>query len=258
MHDNPRATAYLSPHPLVCIPTETVGTKKQESFMNFDEYMSNTFPSLSLSPPLFYKWDYGIRFEIGDPDICLWKDSNKHLINHAYFVAALYRARVLFESIFEPDDNMLCVFQKYSKGRQKINKNSYCYHNINHYHKIESIKTKDTFYQEDIEYKSEHTHRLVFHTKRKNINHIYLLNKCIYTDFGGHTLETYFINTDKDIIYHLYDDRGLDIISKQKKTLKDIYKKFDNWILDYDREEIDKIFSSCATSPNIEQEISYW
>ena len=40
----------------------------------------------------------------------------------------------------------------------------------------------------------------------------------------------------------MYDDRGLDIISADKEILGPIYKKQKDWILDYDREQIDKQF----------------
>lgn len=54
--------------------------------------------------------------------------------------------------------------------------------------------------------------------------------------------EVYFINIDKKLIFHMYDDRGLDIISADKEILQPIYKKHNEWILDYDREQIDKQF----------------
>lgn len=46
-----------------------------------------------------------------------------------------------------------------------------------------------------------------------------------------------------NIIFYMYDDRGLDVIAKDKEQLKTVYKDFNTWILDYDRERIDKIFS---------------
>jgi len=38
----------------------------------------------------------------------------------------------------------------------------------------------------------------------------------------------------------MYDDRGLDIIASKIETIEPIYKMHNNWILDYDRELIDK------------------
>lgn len=65
-------------------------------------------------------------------------------------------------------------------------------------------------------------------------------------DFGGYgqTPEIYFINKIKNNIFNLVDDRGLDIIAKDKESLVDIYSKFNSWILEYDREKIDLIFKT--------------
>ena len=42
---------------------------------------------------------------------------------------------------------------------------------------------------------------------------------------------------------HIYDDRGCDIWSNDKETLRIIYKSLNDWILDYNRKEIDETAS---------------
>ena len=54
--------------------------------------------------------------------------------------------------------------------------------------------------------------------------------------------EVYFINIDKKLIFHMYDDRGLDLIAADKESLKSIYEKYNDWILDNDRKKIQKQF----------------
>jgi len=54
--------------------------------------------------------------------------------------------------------------------------------------------------------------------------------------------EVYFLNIGKKFIFHMYDDRGLDIIAKDKETLRSIYERHSDLILSYDREQIDKQF----------------
>lgn len=39
----------------------------------------------------------------------------------------------------------------------------------------------------------------------------------------------------------MYDDRGLEMIASEAKTLKPIYSKFNDWILETNREKIDKM-----------------
>lgn len=40
----------------------------------------------------------------------------------------------------------------------------------------------------------------------------------------------------------MYDDRGLDVVAKNKENLQKLYVMFNNWILDYDRKQIDETF----------------
>ena len=52
--------------------------------------------------------------------------------------------------------------------------------------------------------------------------------------------QIFIINIDKRLIFNMYDDRGLDIIAKDKETLRPLYRKFNDWILDCDREKINR------------------
>lgn len=52
----------------------------------------------------------------------------------------------------------------------------------------------------------------------------------------------FFLNTKAEILYHLYDDRGLDVVATDKMTLQPIYQSYHTWLLDYDREAMKKVF----------------
>ncbi|MBY9077121.1 DUF3885 domain-containing protein [Paenibacillus sp. HN-1] len=56
--------------------------------------------------------------------------------------------------------------------------------------------------------------------------------------------DIYFVNKSRNTIFHFYDSRGLDIVSNSKETLKELYLKRNEWILNYDLERIDSIFNS--------------
>ncbi|MFE5132048.1 DUF3885 domain-containing protein, partial [Bacillus mobilis] len=49
-------------------------------------------------------------------------------------------------------------------------------------------------------------------------------------------------NTTKDIIMYIYDDRGCEVIAKNKETIRNLYEKYKKWIPDYERESIDNLF----------------
>jgi hypothetical protein len=42
----------------------------------------------------------------------------------------------------------------------------------------------------------------------------------------------------------MYDDRGVDIITSDVETLRQIYTRFNDWILEFNRKEIDKMMSN--------------
>lgn len=66
--------------------------------MRLSDYMSATFPGLSLSPPLFYRWPIGIRFELGTDEP-----------GFNYYEVALRRACTLYEAVFRPGDHAFIV-----------------------------------------------------------------------------------------------------------------------------------------------------
>ena len=54
--------------------------------------------------------------------------------------------------------------------------------------------------------------------------------------------DVFLINATKDIIMFMYDDRGSEVISKNKETIRNLNEKYKEWIPDYKRESIDKLF----------------
>ena len=44
----------------------------------------------------------------------------------------------------------------------------------------------------------------------------------------------YFANTEEVYLYHIYDDRGADLVAERKETLWPIYHNFNQWILEVD------------------------
>ena len=55
--------------------------------------------------------------------------------------------------------------------------------------------------------------------------------------------KVYFINLSKNTIFHVYDDRGCDVLATSPDTIRDIYNTYNDWILDYDRNKIDTVFN---------------
>lgn len=95
---------------------------------------------------------------------------------------------------------------------------------------------------EDGKYK---THRFTLKCKASDIKYIPLLKAICNQDLGiqpsiFHMI--YFLNIKRKTIFYVYDDRGCDLLAAFPEPIRDIYNKFNHWILNYDRDEIDKVF----------------
>ena len=212
--------------------------------------MKNKFKDLILESPLFYSWNVGIRFEIAPKNIDNFLDDKQTKINEQYFLKALNRAITIFDFIFQDDDEIIFVYQQFSDGRKTIGKNNFYLQQIKNladkeieFSDIRESKTDDRF-----EKKAYCLKQFTVKVSKDDINYIAILEASINSDFTTRNKRfipygyCYFINTSNHSILHLYDDRGMDVISIHPNNLKALYKKYNEWILDYDREEIDSIF----------------
>lgn len=75
-----------------------------------------------------------------------------------------------------------------------------------------------------------------------------LLMQILLTDFpsaGGHPQfesAVFLFDTAGKLLFHLYDDRGLDLVAEDRDTLYPFYDGYGAWIMDCDRERIEGIF----------------
>ena len=207
----------------------------------FESFYKSNLGDISLPYPLFYKFPVGIRFEMGDDNE---DDDNK------YIKGAKSRALSIFNELFDKDDEIYLVVdscEKYSdfygtdvsrdnislvkKFISKID-DEYCYE-----------KLVATYEDDEEEYPYD---RYIIKTSRDSIDADKLISEIVESELKGKSSlsnSVFLVNKNSGILYFLYDDRGLDIAANDKQKLKGIYIKFNDWILDYDRERIDKIFS---------------
>jgi hypothetical protein len=107
-------------------------------------------------------------------------------------------------------------------------------------------------YDEDGEdYKDEVTHRFVLSCQKSDLRYIQLLSAIskglgasisYFKRLSSKWVRYIFCNLTKKIIFHMYDDRGCDVIASDKEDIRFLYQKCNGWILDYDREKIESLF----------------
>lgn len=212
------------------------------------KFLNENFKGLILNPALIYAWDTGIRFQISNP--ALPYDSP------IFIEKAHRRALALFNEIIAPEDAILVVTkvltQKNNPFLQKKPLNlyrKYIKHKPDLYKlRLEKLTDTEKGFGED----DSLVYRFVYAGKKGDIRYPELLKALCYQDFKHPSTilknqqesgyDVYFINLTKKIIYHLYDDRGCDILAKDKEDIRFLYEEYNDWILEYDREKIDAVF----------------
>ncbi len=213
--------------------------------MQINRYMDTIFPNLELKPPLFYSWKIGIRFKLG-----VNYNPNHVYENCPYLLGVYERAITLFNALYSSDDDMVIVidvedFAEDETVKRKLNilskyvkEKSVLFRLIQH--SIPYLKLED---DEDGVYP---TRRFLLNCKPTEIRYIQMIKAICNQDMGIKPSlyhRVYFINKSKNTIFHIYDDRGCDLLAASTETIRGIYNQYNEWILDYDRNQIDKVFN---------------
>lgn len=204
--------------------------------------------SMKLERPIFYNNPIGIRFEIGPTNVSVWEDYDKKILNDCYFFEALARAIRVFDQIFDSSDKISVIYQIYSDGRRKIRKGSFLFKQIADVRsRIVNYSDHRDIYINTLDFKCRCWKRVCISAVHKeDVNIRNLFEVLIKSDFSvrGPSLrgDCFFVNHSKDVILNLYDDRGMDVVAKDKESLLPLYRNCNDMILEYERNKIDDIF----------------
>jgi len=194
--------------------------------------------------PVFYNAPIGIRFEIGGNESVYLNSGNSDecTVNQAYIFASLNRAKTIYENL--PHSPNILRIDRYLEDENTVQDiiSSVC--------KVTEMplpheQTLVPFqWDEDDEIILQL--QLYWDLKRIVFSPDKLLKEIIKADIGGHSMlvsNVYFMNAYDFVLFHLYDDRGADLVAADKDLLRPIFERFNKWILDYDREQINKTFA---------------
>ncbi|MBZ4222360.1 DUF3885 domain-containing protein [Bacillus wiedmannii] len=224
--------------------------------MQLKEYMNETFPGVTLVPHIYFQWENHLHFHFGKgKDLFVERTDD---VNREYFTQLYTYNKYLFEDIFSKEDEVFLVTNVYRFKKENM-KNS---QKINVYNKF--IKKRDLKFQikqktvpflfEDEEADLYCTYQFSLKCFACDIKYIPLIQAANHEDFPGlyprfgrkkeiSYPDVFLINVTKDIIMFIYDDRGCEVIAKNKETIRNLYEKYKEWIPDYERESIDKVFT---------------
>ncbi|MFJ8248166.1 DUF3885 domain-containing protein [Peribacillus asahii] len=208
---------------------------------------------MELFDRLIKNGKYWIRFELG----------LIQLGGKAYFEEIYHRATTIINSLFDKNDEILMINCTSNHIDYKKVDSPRIMRFIRNNNMIYGLKCKTVpfeFDEEDIEME---TKQYSLKVKKDDIRLHYLIQSMANKDFSLKPRvngSLYLLNLTKEIVFHMYDDRGCDVYSFDKEKLLPLYTNFRNWILDYDRIKIDRkfeqgLFNIYETSKEMEERL---
>jgi len=199
------------------------------------EYLSDQFPE--------YWSDINIRFELGQP---YRNGSNRRIMQ------VNKRVITIFEELFEPTDFIYVVIKDWGSHEDPMFGNTtpeYLYELLQG-----STLEEETFFDIDededeegnkIKVKSEYQFK-VTSGMVSSIPYKKIFEGISHYEQGREPSigqRVYMISKVKNILFHMYDDRGCIAHSPTKEHLKHLYIKYNDWVVDYWREYFAGIFN---------------
>jgi hypothetical protein len=208
--------------------------------MNLTTYLAPHFPDLTLNPPLFYAWPIAVRFELGDPHHPLPPADPSPYFEHLHL-----RAKALFEAAFAPTDVcLLASAEDRYRGRGRHARRFPTIFDEARRRNLGLGRPSGCLRLTDPREPRISQHLLWAEASPRRLDYETILRRIARTDFpmgAGYSGRVYFLNLTRNLIFHMYDDRGLDLIATDRATLRPIYLTHNSWLLNYDRPRMDAL-----------------
>lgn len=213
---------------------------------DLDERFDHTIRKIGmphLKHPIFYNAPSGLRFEIGgEEDVYLEADSPDELIPNPHYISnALKRAETIYSAM--PHAPNILRIDTYPEEEGMFDNGEVSLEVL----KKLQLPSHQLQISKEIKEDGDCFTRLQLYWDLSAFDfcpHM-LLKEIIGADLGGISAlasSVFFMNTDDAVLFHLYDDRGADLVAADQEILRPIFKKFNDWILEYDRGKIEKLF----------------
>lgn len=183
---------------------------------NLSTYLSEKFPSLSLGGGLFYRWPLSIRFGLGAD-------------------AFEERTAKLYKSIFSEKDSCVLISQDYPQDTMSpvAARRYFSLFSLPTIFDQIDIGTPQRFEQSDSDDGQSILQSVQLPAHSFPIRAIFDgIANADHAKTPSVSSRVHLLNPKTDVLLHMYDDRGLDIIAAKPQPLIRIRSEFSDWVLD--------------------------
>ena len=209
--------------------------------MHVKDYLSTTFPSLELAPFIYHQWHTAIHIELGG-DIYQMLDDNQ--LNMDRFHLVYHQTSTIFNTLFDTDDELYLVANLYKMKNLSAKKLHVFKPYVRNKELLYKIQVQTLPYPFEILEDDEELfecQQLSLQCKPTDIRISSLLKAACNEDFPPlkprfkeyvSYPDIFFINKSKDIILFIYDDRGCEVIAKERAMLDMLSSQLSNYTCD--------------------------
>jgi len=205
--------------------------------MDIRSQINSIFDGKAFKRPLFYNCEGGLRFELSEGGTYL----NQFLTAHK-------KGMEVCDEIFSSEE-VITVCVRIFGGKSLASRMSVVKKLSEAGLFPEGAKEHwteiDEEWEGDEDYLDKRWHYIAFEApKERLVNSLWC---ALSTDFGyiepNPSAIIYLFNLQSKLMIFPYDDRGMDVVGVNNDQLKELYNKFNHYLLDYDREAMDVTFS---------------
>ena len=190
--------------------------------MKIVDYLNEKFPTVVLVPSVYYQWDIGIHFSLGE-GIYQFKENGK--LNLDMFSTAYKQTFTIFDELFDQNDDLILVTNNYKwKKQQQTTKLKVYQPNLRDKNILKKLQSKTYPYPfEEDEKEDYEMQQFSLQCKVSDINLEGLLKASLNEDFPP--MKPRF---------------GCEVIARTAEKLRPLYEKHYDWVDEVDRERIEK------------------
>lgn len=210
----------------------------------FENYLQKYFPrsdfrkNWSLCHNAYIRFELGLGFENGTPERC-----NQ----------AKERALTLFNELFAGEETLWILIYRYLENEIYESTEGF----------LEAQFAKETWktFNTEIVYASTSTIDEDGTEKYDTAEVDIICGKCLKTEMNEENIllgkanfemgmepaindSVYFFAENQSLMFYMYDDRGCLIFADEPDKIRNIYERYNSWIVDYWRKDIDEIFEN--------------
>lgn len=203
------------------------------------QQFESSFTVSEFPHAMFYEFDVGLRFELGGE-----KNPTSRPLKR--FIQAFARADVISKDLFENSKSLWLLSSSYGDEmpkKKRLKPYKFCGLPKAQFKYLGATPQKD---QDHIEAFGSDVFR---HWDATELGDREQLREVLWLALGSEIgirptihAQVYFVDFEKSIALHPYDDRGMDVVSMDKRYLSNLYDTRKSWLLEYDIPRMRAVF----------------